>query len=479
MMAAASAARLPGVMAAAAALATAATSADFPHRMHQKTPSTMFYTSNPPSLASSAPCSVSACENIPHGQANTCYAASLPLAPEVSCATSALSSTFPNHKVLSHLLPFNFSQSSLVPPSPLCSTYRLPREELHKHFSGQTKSFLPSSAQYFPSSPQFNSGYSFPLFDLTTHVAALFAAAAASPRSKVGAWNAMHTWHTPTPGSFSPVNGTAVSRKPAVTVVLLGWLGSQQKHLKKYAEWYNARGIHAVTFTVPMADILSFTMGGKAEAHVDELASHLAMWLDEERGDKHLIFHTFSNTGWLTYGVVLEKLLSRGSELVEKIKGCVVDSAPSADPDPQVWASGFSAALLKKRSVAAQGVVANEGEMVAEKPQPHIAEAALLLMLEKFFAVFLQIPAINQRLTQVVNILSKQQPHCPQLYIYSTADKVIPAKSVESFIEKQRQAGRVVRACNLHSSPHVDHFRSFPDIYGRQVSSFLQECTPK
>ncbi len=99
----------------------------------------------------------------------------------------------------------------------------------------------------------------------------------------------------------------ASAKKPALTVVLLGWLGAQQKHLKKYAEWYNARGIHAVTFVVPMTDVLTFKVGGKAEEHVDRLAHHLALWLTEQgehangiEGEKQLMFHTFSNTGWLT-----------------------------------------------------------------------------------------------------------------------------------------------------------------------------------
>ena len=75
-----------------------------------------------------------------------------------------------------------------------------------------------------------------------------------------------------------------------------------------------------------------------------------------------------------------------------------------------------------------------------------------------------------------MELLSSKQPKCPQLYIYSSADRVIPAKSVESFIEVQRRAGREVRACDFVSSPHVDHYRSNPGLYTSQLSNFLEEC---
>lgn len=46
------------------------------------------------------------------------------------------------------------------------------------------------------------------------------------------------------------------------TVVLLGWLGAKQRNLRRYADFYNGHGIHAVTFVVPMRDLVaSFKVG--------------------------------------------------------------------------------------------------------------------------------------------------------------------------------------------------------------------------
>ncbi|KAL6187246.1 PREDICTED: transmembrane protein 53 [Fragaria vesca subsp. vesca] len=293
-----------------------------------------------------------------------------------------------------------------------------------------------------------------------------------------------YRWHLPEPNALDVSgNSDCSSTKMRTVVVLLGWLGAKQKHLKRYADWYTSQGYHAITFTLPMADILKYQPGGKVEDHIDSLVTHLADWLEEEQG-KNLMFHTFSNTGWLTYGVMLEKFQKHDPSVMGRIRGCVVDSAPVAAPDPQVWASGFSAAFLKKHSVATKGTTdASESVMdvlVDSKgvvaPKPAVTEAALLLVLEKFFKVVLNIPTVNRRLSDVLGLLSARQPSCPQLYIYSSADRVIPAGSVESFIKQQRRAGHEVRACNFVSTPHVDHFRNDPKLYTSELTHFLEDC---
>ena len=287
--------------------------------------------------------------------------------------------------------------------------------------------------------------------------------------------DALYRWHLPDPRAChgSPDRSQTV-------VVLLGWLGSKQKHLKRYADWYTSRGFHAVTFTLPMSDIVSYNVGGKAEKNVEMLSEHLGDWVREEDGKK-IVFHTFSNTGWLCYGVILENLQRQDPSAVEKIKGSIIDSAPVAVPDSQVWALGFSAAIMKKHSVATKGAAPNtRSDVIVVESQkdirPAATEAVLLSALEKFFDLVLNYPAVNRRLSGVMELLSSNQPNCPQLYIYSSADRVIPAKSVESFVERQRKAGCEVRSCDFVSSPHVDHYRSNPGLYTSQLTNFLEDC---
>lgn len=269
-------------------------------------------------------------------------------------------------------------------------------------------------------------------------------------------------------------------------VVLLGWLGAETKHLKRYAELYERKGIAALRFVVPVKEVLGFDLGRRVEEKIGRLSNELVNWcLGVERSGRvpRLIFHTFSNTGWLAYGEILNNLQLR-NDILQKIKGCVFDSGAAPEIDPQIWAAGFSAALLKKQSSStyvlaepAEGKF--DGDMNKshmQQDRPNLYEATLLSILEKFFTIILSLPSVNKRLTKVISILSEKQPLCPQLYLYSSSDKVIPVGSIESFMKEQKALGRIVHAHDFVSSPHVDHFRSFPHIYSSKVDEFLEEC---
>ncbi|XP_019186821.1 PREDICTED: transmembrane protein 53 [Ipomoea nil] len=355
---------------------------------------------------------------------------------------------------------------------------QVPVSHIQSPISTSSQSSFPSHFTSSASSPVLLNLYRTAALDRSANPATCVHPLPSSPHE------GLYIWHLPKPSSID-VSGCSdcSSSKSRTLVILLGWLGAKQRHLKRYAEWYNSKGFHAVTYTFPLPEILSYQVGGKTEHDVELLVNHLADWLEEEHG-KNLVFHTFSNTGWLIYGVILEKLQKQYPTLKERIKGCIVDSAPVAAADPQVWASGFSAAFLKKNSFATKGFV-NLSEPHSETTvaartvvdaRPAVTEAALLLVLEKFFEVVLNLPTVNRRLSDVLNLLTSQQPSCPQLYIYSTADKVIPAGSVESFIEGQRRTGREVRACNFISTPHVDHFRNHPELYTSELAQFLEDC---
>lgn len=101
------------------------------------------------------------------------------------------------------------------------------------------------------------------------------------------------------------------------------------------------------------------------------------------------------------YGAILSHLQER-PDLIQRIRGCIVDSGGDPELNPKVWAAGFAAALLKKRSTAiyplSEAIEPNKDrnqEKLHDK-DPLLTEAALLLVLEKLFGFLLKLPDVNQ-----------------------------------------------------------------------------------
>ena len=167
-----------------------------------------------------------------------------------------------------------------------------------------------------------------------------------------------------------------------------------------------------------------------------------------------ILFHCFSNTGWLAYCGLLADLEARRPDVLARVAGAVVDSAPHAAPCPTVFAAGFMTALSRG---------------AAPDPKSRKFRAA-----RAFFQAWLQGPR-KRELKSVVRSEARLANY-PQLYIYSDDDHVIPPASVESAAATHAAAGRQVSLLRLTNSVHVAHLRHHRAAYLAALDAFLESA---
>ncbi|TNM98118.1 hypothetical protein fugu_014364 [Takifugu bimaculatus] len=70
----------------------------------------------------------------------------------------------------------------------------------------------------------------------------------------------------------------------------------------------------------------------------------------------------------------------------------------------------------------------------------------------------------------------ERPPGWPHLHLYSTADQVIRHRDIETFVDALKQKGVPVESFDFVSTPHVGHFRKFPEQYALNCRNFLAAC---
>jgi pimeloyl-ACP methyl ester carboxylesterase len=200
-------------------------------------------------------------------------------------------------------------------------------------------------------------------------------------------------------------------------------------------------------------------------------------------GDGPVIVQCMSNAGWIAFGTILHltslaatatqqdlsstsplashlqtALAFNSSILNNRLRGIVIDSAPSYATAP-IWARGSVSAALGKSA-----------ETIGDDLPRTVA--AVQRLAEKY----LSLPSIIHHLRETRDAWGRISPHVPQLYLYSTADALIPAQHIENFIELQRRRGASVSTHCWNDSGHCEHLRLHPEQYTRLIHSFLERC---
>lgn len=246
-------------------------------------------------------------------------------------------------------------------------------------------------------------------------------------------------------------------RGPTAVVMLIGWLGAQDKVLKKYAEMWVAGGVCTVRGTAPTGALM---LGGQGTLRAFGLLllERAGTLLSSCPSGTSLVVHCFSNGGAFVYEA-LQRMAAGparpGAEaaslalLRNRLKAEIFDSAPCAlRPETGLRAISLSV--------------------------PH-AVPRLLLQALFLLRISLQSCLCDDRPRQFWVHWLDAAP-VDQLYVYGPRDQLCPVADLEALVEARRalSAGQAsVTTLRFEDSAHVSHFRAHPAEYARAC---LEKC---
>ncbi|CAL8472211.1 g11753 [Coccomyxa elongata] len=249
--------------------------------------------------------------------------------------------------------------------------------------------------------------------------------------------------------------------------------GSRARYFAKYIDLWKDLGHPTLGIRPQTRSIVAPLLGDRAATEFlrqiqDAQAQHPS---------RAVVYHIFSNAGFIFFGTMLRTLAQQDEELFIKIvgrpplgarrpspaplslleatAGIVLDSAPSR-LTPDIAARGLTAAVLGE---PAQGI---------EVRRPSLTQASKFALRP-----VLGLPMISSRISEIWSAWDHVAPVRPQLYLYSPVDVLIPPAEVERFMTQQVARGVTVQSKVFPDSPHCEHYRKYPMEYKEQLSKFL------
>jgi len=235
-------------------------------------------------------------------------------------------------------------------------------------------------------------------------------------------------------------------------VILLGWTGSELRHLSKYTTMYLKRNYHtiqqAVFFFMPNTKQDLDKWAEKVKTDCQNVISLLHQNMDKKTEKAECIFHIFSNGG-IEYYVPLVEILQTSS-IPHKIIASIFDSSPSLDN---------SISTIAKVTAA----------QYQNKILSFLAYWRVMFMRSAFLG------NINEKCRyQFDKLQTEPIKSVPVLFLYSREDNITSAVLLEEYIQRVRKENENVYSHCFQGTSHVAHFFFKPEEYEQQVFLFLE-----
>eukprot|EP00026_Physarum_polycephalum_P007363 Phypoly_transcript_07422.p1 GENE.Phypoly_transcript_07422~~Phypoly_transcript_07422.p1 ORF type:complete len:371 (+),score=66.37 Phypoly_transcript_07422:525-1637(+) len=267
-------------------------------------------------------------------------------------------------------------------------------------------------------------------------------------------------------------------------IVVFGWLGCIPRRLGKYIKIYENEKLETISYILPMASYVFPSIARKASR---ELFNQLSL-----TPSRPLLFHILSGNGVYIYAHLMRHCAhdpaddaataQRKRDVLARIAGCIVDSAPPRY-DRDTFTRGFVGAILDLstahfRKLPSLSPHKPPSASSSNSSLPRYTHPVLTPLAGGFFSALLSVPSFSRNFEEAKVALLKTQPSkIPQLFIYSKVDQLIPYYDVEYYIKLYEEAGFDVKKHCFEDSPHVSHLLYHPTQYIELVRNFMKSIS--
>ncbi|NOU27867.1 MAG: DUF829 domain-containing protein [Polyangiaceae bacterium] len=245
---------------------------------------------------------------------------------------------------------------------------------------------------------------------------------------------------------------------PGGRVVLIGWGNARPGHLAPYEALYRARG-DQVSTTIPdtAAGLL------RPDGYLRTVAS-LAADLAGNAGAHPTWVHLFSDNGFIAWAALLRTLAESGAgrRARDAIRGVVLDSSPG------LWNVRGRRDFARRFARGMTPAVSRALGLGARHAVPLITptlEAA-------FLAYRLAFRGPVEMMLGSADVVAREQPRCPHLFLVGEADRVVETRDVRAWIARQRAAGIDATEVAFPQGRHVALLGSDPQAYRDAIAAF-------
>ncbi|KAG9392789.1 Protein of unknown function DUF829, TMEM53 [Carpediemonas membranifera] len=258
--------------------------------------------------------------------------------------------------------------------------------------------------------------------------------------------------HTPPLSALRPEASIATLPNPPTATLLLGWLGSNNRKLRRYSEAYAGMGIPSIGFVPPM---WYWTKPDLRQKSMLTLMDRLEAALEAQsfaNSTPRLVVHAFSNNGALALSELFAGLGTSRYPLIARDLRVILDSAP-APVDPDVFSRAMSAVACAQ--------VRRGRPPVYTSPVTHAMRPLFRLISARVHEI--DIP--TQLLTRWLD--------WPALLLYSRTDACVGFGHVERFGHALQGRGNAVTGFEFQDSYHCAHILKFPSLYRAIIRHYL------